>query len=177
MDENVWEFCHALAALDEGDRARLKRCGGKTLEQAPGSALRVFYELLGKLPSDLSEKHEAVYFRFATLFPLAEGGFKGDFGLVLRRQLRPKNDDEAKGLDRQVQRLLDGRGERLWFLLRRFIHRLGAEQKAVNWPRLLDDLLHWELEKRPVQIRWAKNYFLSEKQSRRRPAEDEAAEN
>ena len=150
-DPRVAGFISRLDKLDAGDRARLKRCAGQTLAEARQVGL--FYSLL---PAGVSEYHEQTYFLVATLYPLAEGNADGDLGISLHRARTDKN---AKGLDRRVQFLLDADETQLPFRLRQAIHFLQSNRERVNWLRLLDDLLRWNLPSRTVQRRWARSYF------------------
>jgi CRISPR type I-E-associated protein CasB/Cse2 len=115
------------------------------------------------LPPETKPYEEEIFFLVATLYPLTESGGKGNFGAAMRR-IRPTKDDEAQGLDRLMQLLLDAQGERLSFLLRQSVRRLADHEIPVNWPNLLADLLKWNDRERRVQNRWARNYFLNTKE-------------
>jgi CRISPR system Cascade subunit CasB len=156
LDANVVGFCRALSRLDDGERAQLKRCAGKSLEQVSSKALRLFYRALPE-GIECSRDIEA-YFLLATLYPLAESAKTGDLGDSMRR-IRPRRDENAQSLDRRMQILLDADWPRLPFLLRQAIRLLDDKGSKINWPQLLNDLLWWEHEKRGVQLRWARSYF------------------
>ncbi len=147
-------FIARLQALDVGDRARLKRCAGKTLAEAK-DALGLFYSLL---PHGVPQYQEEVYFLVATLFPLVADGGKEDLGRSLAQARNSTND---KGLDRRVEVLLDGDLPQLYFRLRQAIHFLQSCRVNVNWVQLLDDLLHWDHPEKYIQQRWARSYFGS----------------
>ena len=148
-------FFERLERLDAGGRARLKRSAGKPLAESR-DALGLFYSVL---PWGVSAFQEEVYFLAATLFPMADGGGKGDLGTSLRQACQSKN---SKGLDRRVEILLDADAAQLPFRLRQAIRFLASCQVRVNWPRLLEDLLYWTHPDRFVQRRWARSYFASE---------------
>ena len=150
--ENVRRFFERLASLDAGGRARLKRSAGQPLAESRGS-LGLFYSVL---PRGVPAYEEDAYFLAATLFPLADGGGKGDLGAALRRG---KNDRNAKGVDRRMHILLDSDAAQLSFRLRQAISFLQSCRVSVDWPRLLDDLLHWRSPRRHVQRRWARSYY------------------
>lgn len=147
-------FIARLEALDAGDRARLKRNAGKTIAEAH-EVLGLFY---GLLPPGTPQYQEEVYFLLATLFPLASGGGKGDFGAHLAFAQNSKN---SKGLDRRVEILLDADLNQLHFRLRQAVHFLQSCRVHVNWLQLLDDLLQWNHPDRFIQKRWARSYFGS----------------
>lgn len=151
----VKKFVERLDSLDPGARARLKRNAGKSMAESR-DALVLFY---GLLPHGVPQYQEETYFLVATLYPLAEGGGRGDLGTALRRARQEKN---AKGLDRRVEILLDADVSQLPFRLRQAIRFLASNRVRVNWPLLLQHLLHWTNPNRFVQQAWARSYFAAE---------------
>jgi CRISPR system Cascade subunit CasB len=150
-DPKVKVFLDKLAALDPGDKAKLKRDAGRTLAEA--RSIGLFYRLL---PYGLSTAQEEIYFLAATLYPLAEGGGTGNFGRALCRAQDPKNH---KGLDRRVAVLLDSDTAQLPFRLRQAVKFCKSNHVRVDWQRLLEDLLKWNRPNRFVQKEWARAYF------------------
>jgi len=163
-DEKVVKFLEKLAALDTGEKARLKRDAGKTI--AEGHSLGLFYRLL---PYGVPSGQEETYFLAATLSPLLKNGGGGNFGAVLR-QVRDPDAKKNRGLDRRVEVLLDADAGQLPFRLRQAVRfvRSRKPEAALNWQRFLTDLLRWNSPTRYVQEAWAREYFrLPEK-----PAEE-----
>jgi CRISPR system Cascade subunit CasB len=154
LDPRVIEFCERLSQLGPGERARLKRNAGCSLAESH-NVLGLFFRLL---PPNVPRYQEEVYFMVATLFPIAEGGAEGNLGASLCQARDPKY---AQGLDRRVEILLDADLEQLRFRLRQAVRFLESRRVAVNWPRLLQDLLAWERPRRYVQEQWARAYFVS----------------
>ena len=152
FDSRIVEFCERLAGLDAGERARLRRNAGKSLNESR-NALPVFYRLL---PPGVSDRHEDVYFLVATLHSFTTAGGSGDLGSALLRARTPQN---GRGLDRRVQVLLDADLDQLPFRLRQAVQFLRSTRVAVHWPMLLTDLLNWTHPDRFVQKRWARSYF------------------
>lgn len=150
----IASFCERLEALDPGDRARLKRCAGRSLGESSG-ALGLFYRLL---PQGVSPWEEDTFFLVATLFPLAEGAEEGSLGASLARA---RTDQNARGLDRRVETLLDSDEAQLPVRLRRAIHLLQSQRVGVAWQRLMRDLLYWNHPDRFVQKEWARDYFAT----------------
>ena len=146
------EFIHSLEGLDPGDRARLKRHAGRSLGDSTG-VLGLFYRLL---PHGIRERDHERYFLIATLFPLTTEGNDRDFGTTLSRMRNPANQ---AGLDRRFEALLDADEGQLPFRLRQLVRLTHAHRVGVNWEQLLDDVLAWSWETRPVQKRWAMSYF------------------
>ena len=153
IDPRITDFIKRLGELDAGGRARLKRCAGQRLAEASGSALRRFYSLL---PPGVSRFQEEVYFLVATIYPLADDGGTGNFGISLRQARQASN---SQGLDRRVEILLDADENQLPFRLRQATRFLASNQVRVNWPQLLADLLYWTHPARFVQQNWARSYF------------------
>jgi len=152
-DTRITEFCARLAQLDAGEKARLKRNAGRTLAESRRVADIFFNKLL---PRGLSKKQEDYYFLVATLYPLADGGGSGSLGASLRRAR------ESDSLDRRVVALLDADDAHLPFRLRQMVRFLYSKRQAVNWELLLRHLLAWNSEKRWVQEKWARDYFVGE---------------
>lgn len=145
-------FCERLAQLDAGDRARLKRAGGRPLAQARGT-LGLFYRLL---PPGVSAYHEERYFLLATLYPLADEEQTGNLGTALRQA---RSEHNERGLDRRLEILLDADESQFPFRLRQTVRFLFSNRIGVDWPRLLRDLLYWDHPNRFVQKEWARSYF------------------
>lgn len=157
MSENEKEtqvktFVQKLETLDSVDLARLKRNAGRSLAEARGVNMLIFY----LLPFGLSHAQEETYFLVATLYPLADGSGNGNLGASMRRA---QNITNRKGIDRRMEALLDAEGAQLSFRLRQAIHFLRSNRVRVNWNQLLEDLLYWNHPERYVQQSWARDYY------------------
>jgi len=160
LDPRIVQFVENLAALDPGDRARLKRNAGNRLNEA-NRAAGLFYHKV--LPYGVPVQAEDWYFLVATLYPLEKedkGPIPANFGLSLRHIRTGKNE---AGLDRRVERLLDADEQQLPFHLRQAVHFLASNRGRVDWGNLLADLLRWTHPERYVQKNWARTYFAKEK--------------
>lgn len=147
-------FITALGRLDAAGRARLKRNAGRTLGEAR-DVHRVFFQ---SMPYDVPERQHEDYFLVATLFPLAEArGGRASLGATLRRVSALR---KSASLDRRFQSLIDSGREQVPFRLRQAVRLAAASEQPVDWVQLLDDLLGWEYDGRPVQVRWARDYFV-----------------
>jgi CRISPR system Cascade subunit CasB len=147
------EFINALVKLEPGDRARLRRHAGKTLNESV-DVLGVFFRVL---PYGVSERQHQAYFLVATLFPLADrSDLPGNFGVTLSRM---RNSNNEAGLNRRVAALLDADEQQLPFRLRQLVRLAYANRVGVNWARLLRDVLGWSHPDRWVQKEWAMAYF------------------
>ena len=157
IDSKILEFCEKLSQLDAGEKARLKRNAGRTLAESRRVADIFFSKLL---PYGLSRAQEERYFLVATLYPLADDGGSGSLGASLRRAR------ESDSLDRRVTALLDADDAHLPFRLRQMVRFLYSKRQAVNWPLLLRHLLAWDSERRWVQEKWARDYFVGEPEAK-----------
>jgi CRISPR system Cascade subunit CasB len=153
IEQQAKIFINRLEELDAADRARLKRNAGQSLGEARHETLGLFYSLL---PRDVHHQQEDIYFLAATLFPLADGGGRGNLGASLKEA---RNDKNAAGLDRRVKHLLDADEGQLPFRMRQAIRFLQSNRVGVDWPCLLEDLMYWSHPERWVQRRWARAYY------------------
>jgi len=156
----IAKFVAALEQLDAAGRARLKRNAGRTLGEAR-DIHRVFFQAL---PYEVPEYVYEDYFLVATLFPLAPHQENaGSFGTAMRQVRHIRNGAErANSLDRRFQTLIDSEREQLPFRLRQAVRLIAADRLPIDWIALLRDLLGWELDGKPVQLRWAKDYFVGQ---------------
>lgn len=149
-------FIANLGRLDNAGRARLKRNAGRTLVEAR-DVQRVFFQAL---PYELAGRmiEEEIYFLVATLYPMADARSDGvSLGTTLRRVRQGR---DSASLDRRFQSLIDSDREQLPFRLRQAVRLAAASDQALDWAKLLEDLLGWDLPNRYVQLRWARDYFV-----------------
>ncbi len=59
--------------------------------------------------------------------------------------------------------LLDADSDELPWRLRQAVALITKESR-LDWPSLLDDVMHWELPSRSVQHRWAREYYRTAKE-------------
>jgi CRISPR system Cascade subunit CasB len=147
-------FVAELKKLSPGDKARLKRHAGMTLDESPD----VFGPFFRILPHEIQyPKSQEAYFLVATLFPLAdESKQRGGFGMTLRRMRTSGNE---AGLNRRVEALLDADEQQLPFRLRQLVRLAHSNRVGIDWAELLRDILAWGHPDRWVQKKWAMDYF------------------
>jgi len=150
-DERIQTFIKNLNGLDSGGKARLKRNAGKRLSEA--RHISTFYRIL---PFGTPPYEEEIFFLVATLFPLADSGEIQNFGKSLKRA---RDSQNARGMDRRFEVLLDADEYQLPFHLRQSVRLLYARQVPIKWTQLLKDLLGWSNVDKYVQKRWARDYF------------------
>ncbi|MEM8558827.1 MAG: type I-E CRISPR-associated protein Cse2/CasB [Bacteroidota bacterium] len=126
-----------------------------------------YREVGAMLPRDLSERERETYLLVAALYAIHAakseapwyGGYVGTedgFGVSCGK-LR----GNSGSMDLRFSALLDARREDLPYRLRQAISLLAASGNdiGVRYDRLLDDLLSWDAPRRPVQRRWAADYW------------------
>ncbi|GAB4151257.1 MAG: hypothetical protein Fur005_00060 [Roseiflexaceae bacterium] len=156
-------FVAALERLDAGGRARLKRNAGRSLGEAR-DIHRAFFQAL---PHDLQSRFYEDYFLIATLFPLVphrDGA--GSIGTAMHtiRSIRG-GQEKTNSLDRRFQTLLDTGRDYLPFRLRQAVRLIAADTVSIDWAEALRDVLAWEYEGRPTQLRWAEHYYLGPRET------------
>jgi CRISPR system Cascade subunit CasB len=80
----------------------------------------------------------------------------------------PTNLHASKNIEKRFTTLLDADADELPWRLRQITAVLDAAGMAVDWPSLLADLWRWNHPDRPVQVRWARQFWVPT-----RPAEKE----
>jgi CRISPR type I-E-associated protein CasB/Cse2 len=164
------EFVDQLGELTRGDRARLKRCAGRPLEECT----EVFSLLYRLLPAGVRgrDRAEQDYFLVATVFGLTGSG-RGDLGEAMRRlqALKPGSGD---ALDRRLSILLDCSRDELTFRLRQTVRLLGSAEIGLDWAELLWDIRQWERPWKPTQKKWARSYFGARATEETDATEDDA---
>lgn len=81
----------------------------------------------------------------------------------------PTNLHASKNIEKRFTALLDADADELPWRLRQITAVLDAAAIAIDWPSLLADLWRWNHPDRPVQVRWARQFW-----SPTRPFEKEA---
>jgi CRISPR system Cascade subunit CasB len=164
-------FVAVLEKLNPGDKARLKRHAGMSLEES-SDVYGTFFRIL---PHDIRDrKRQEAYFLIATLFPLADDAGLRNLGMTMRRM---RADSNQAGLDRRIAALLDADREQLPFRLRQLVRLAHANRVGINWSQLLHDVIRWDYRDRRVQKSWAMSYFASHDRDDPQPdaAEDDSA--
>src|SRR5581483_11043072 len=150
-----------------GALAQLRRAAGK----APGEAEGVFRYVVPYLPDpsdDRAEWIETCRYLVAGLFALHPPALQphgsiapmpGDsLGAALNR-MAPQGAGNREAIERRFAQLLVADREELPDRLRQAIQLLRSAGQPVGWPRLLADLEQWNRPRRPVQRRWAMEFW------------------
>lgn len=161
----VKPFVASLARLlgsenRDRDSATLAKLRRGLTRKAADRDIWVYSHLWGAAP-----QHEEWAALIASLFALwHQGGdgmhrqaASGSLGVAFR-QLRERQP-ESESVARRFAVLLDSHPDDLPIRLRHAVSLLRSYGVAIDWVQLLGDLLHWNAERRPVQRRWAREFW------------------
>jgi len=158
-------FIHELRRATTGELATLKRAAGSELAASTG-AMTTFYAILAR--AKIWEPYkEPMLFLAGTLFPLNPIKGHGNLGTTMRRIALSDNPDRRipDNIRRRFSILIDSRAKtgELAFRLRQCVRLAASKQVGIDWALLVDDLLAWHYDSRPVQRAWARSFFFSTK--------------
>ncbi|MBV9865236.1 MAG: type I-E CRISPR-associated protein Cse2/CasB [Abitibacteriaceae bacterium] len=154
----------SLRGINRGKLAALRRNAGATTGTSRGVAWVA--DWLHEVPVGQHEQ----FFLIATLFDLnRKPPIMRDFGETMRRVKENASDSFERRflvlLDAQFDLIYDaldgtrsGGGE-LTYRLDQMVKLAASKEVGVNWPVLLADLCCWELPGKPVQKKWARNFY------------------
>ena len=146
------DFVKNLGDLPRGDLAKLSR-GSRA---ASGQAFGAFYKAL---PYQLAKNEDALLV-VAMAYSVCKGGkrFTGSLGKTAR-------DIKANGgsgsLDRRFTTLLDSNFDngQLEYRLIQMVRMAKSKDVGIDWKQLTRDVINWNRDGKPVQKRWASDYF------------------
>lgn len=158
VEDKAEAFVAYLQSLRaRGDRAALaalRRCLAIDLDE-PGNlrALRYLSPFLQGEP----HLRQRAYWLVAGLFaqhPTDPGEPGGSLAAVLGRLYR-----DHRGLEHRFLALLESDADQLAPRLRRVMGIVRSARIALDYANLLRDLLSWFVPGRPVQLRWAREFY------------------
>lgn len=157
-----------LRTLSSGERAALRRCAGQPLSAADARALQALFRVL---PADVAPREQGKWFAalsIACLWDVEEAHVKASMPRMLRAYALAT---ESGGMDSRLRAVLDARWDEGGYLagkLARLARMLRASDRLAmpDMDALLDDLKKWNYDSRGVQLRWANEYYLSEKEEK-----------
>lgn len=164
------QLLERLDLLSDGERAVLRRAAGQPLSRADGRALQALFRVM---PRDIAfRKNNNEYAQWfaaitiACLWRLDEVRSNDSFARLLRNYAIVH---ESVSMDSRMRAVLDARWEDDGYLagkLARLARMLRAEdrQRMPDIGQLLDDLQKWNWDNRSVQLRWAREYYLIDKE-------------
>jgi len=161
--ERTERFAEVLYKLDRQACAELRR----SLSFQPGTYPRA-YPYVEPFINRTTDRHW--FYLVAGLFALSQQGSAPgvlpsnggtDRGMSLGKAAARlyAERESSPSIEHRFIALLDADSEQLPHRLRQMVSLLRAEELALDWGRLLDDLLGWEHEQRYVQQRWAREFY------------------
>lgn len=142
-----------VAADDRAALARLRR----GLSRPAGEDVGVIPYVQPWLGRDADERLTRAAYLVASLFALHPESAAGSLGASFRAlSLKP---NQEQGAQRRLVSLLNANFEELPRRLRQAVTLLRAHDVGLDWPRLLRDILYWRPPRRPVQRRWASDFW------------------
>ena len=156
MEEKTHPFVIHLEGLrdDRGALAAMRRGLGRP----PGTVADMYRYVVPWLPDDAPPWREEAYYLVAALFAYHPGeGGRGNVGDHFASARDPQGDDTA--IERRFTALLAAHPDDLDSYLRQAVSFLKSKEVAVNWHRLLSDLLSWGHPERYVQKAWARAFW------------------
>ncbi len=152
---------------DRGALARLRRSAGKE----PGEDDGVFRYVVPYLPDPEDDRDgwvETCRYLVAALFALHSPApqpnktvtpMPGDSLGAAFNRMAPQGAGNREAIERRFAQLLVADREELPDRLRQAIQLLRAAGEPVDWRMLLADLEQWNRPRRPVQRRWARDFW------------------
>lgn len=159
MNDRDRNFITWLTTLPEkpNGRAALAELR-RGLGQPPGLAPSVARYVQPFLANDDKPCTEEAYYLIAELFGLHPANVnEGDMGRHFTGLWN--TDSPPENIVRRFNVLLAADWDTLPDYLRAAVSLLKSQNQPVNWARLLDDVLAWQLPNAPVQLRWSRSFW------------------
>lgn len=164
------EFVAFLESLlEQDDRAALAALR-RGLGKEPGTVIEMHKVLMWRLPRAVSRRREDDYFTVAALFGLhpkeswrpSENRRHTNLGAslgTLRDDLKRSGSDSDSSIERRFVAMLNAPKEDLDDHLRHAVGLLKANDVAVDWTQLLNDLRGWDNDSRWKQRDWSRAFW------------------
>jgi CRISPR system Cascade subunit CasB len=160
IDEyNLDRFVRQLHRLREADDraalAHLRRGLGKPLG-ASAQRDAILFRCLGPETTKVERAASLI----ASLFGShSAGGGRGGMGTAFARL---KFAGNSEGVGKRLMALLNADREDLDNHLRHAVSLLKSHDIPIDWRRLLNDILRWDKDERPVQREWSRQFWTAE---------------
>jgi len=163
VDERTKAFVAHLLALAQP--ARENRAALAALRSGlgvpPGAAPRM-YKYVAPHLGDRAHPSDCWFYTAGALFawhPMHDAG--QSLGAALRALVdRPEAGDS---IEARFTALLSSHPDDLPDHLRQVVGLLRSKDVGLDWFRLLNDLIHWDLPDRAVQSRWARDFYRQQR--------------
>lgn len=164
-NDNIARFVGFINSLgDRDDRAALAK-----LKRAAGNPFQNFEVLpvIGEyIPPGAREWEFKCYMLVASLFSLNplnsdKIGNLGESLVIFRNTLSVGGES----FENRFAAILNADDEDIAHRLVQVVRQISREDIYINYYRLLDDLLYWNLSDKPVQLRWARSFWAYQKEN------------
>ncbi len=150
-------FFAALTRAAESD-TRVVATLRRSLAEEPG-AFAAAFPFVEPLLYGVGTRHRRSAYLAAGLWALAQRRASGAPISLVEALRRKGAGSDSRGAERRLTSLLDADSDELVWRLRQAVQLVVADGQALDWPRLLDDLLSWQHPQRWVQQRWAREFW------------------
>lgn len=164
MKEEYRAFLGRLCALENGERAALKRTSGVMLADADSKAVSAFYRCL---PHGTPHWQEDRWFAVACLRCMWDAEIEaGDpFEKIVGRMVQSAELSESTS--HRAEALLDTAWDEDGYMLTKLTRmakllRQKTGSASIDFAALLEDLIYWNAENQSVQRKWARAIFTNE---------------
>jgi CRISPR system Cascade subunit CasB len=130
----------------------------RSMAEDPGAFAPAF-PIVEPLLHGASDKVRRMAYLCAGLWAIAQRRASGTPISLVEALRRVAHQGESGGAERLATALLDADPDELVWRLRHAVQWLSTQGYALDWPRLLDDLLSWQHPQRWVQQRWARDFW------------------
>jgi len=154
---NPEAFFDVLTRRAEAD-TRVVATLRRSLGESPGTYPPCF-PWIEPFAGQLGDRSRSIVYLAAGLWGLAQRRESGAPVSLPEALYRIGQRRESGSIERRFVALLDADGDELVWRLRHAVQLVASEGLALNWPRLLSDLLAWHYPERRVQQRWAREYW------------------
>jgi len=140
---------------DRAALAKLRRGLGKRM-----GTPEMYPYVVGFLPE--ARAKQEIYFLIAALFAShpEPANWADSMGVVFKKI---QGQEPTDSIEKRFLRLLEADREDVGFHLKQAVSLAKAKGVSVNFHRLMFDLLNWNNEDRFVQLAWAKDYWIRNK--------------
>jgi CRISPR system Cascade subunit CasB len=161
--DSVHAFIEHLGRLatreDRGALAALRR----SLQHEQGMAPQACPYVVPFLPNEPDVYRERLYFLIGALFAmdprLGHGGSLASAFSHLDREASGGSAAGSPSIRGRFAALLDAHPDDVGEHVRHAVSLARAKDVSIDWERLLRDLLAWRHPERPVQRRWARDFW------------------
>jgi CRISPR system Cascade subunit CasB len=162
--DKIDKFIQFLWKLDRKGFAELRR----SLRTSPGLDMKAVPYVETFAATEKTIWNQEMYYLIAGLFCLVERSLEQNENIPppVQKNLGESivelylDKEKSGSIEQRFVRLLDADDEQLPHRLRQMITLIHSNKIAIGWEKLLGDLRFWKTDKRYVQHRWARSFYM-----------------